>query len=288
MNTSVLGKPVQYNHLKQLPHVFYHLGTDGTNLNYTYAPSKDIGEIPKRQKKAYEKMGFPLEFFDDRVIVAQVQSPNIYEINQETHRTYRVGDNPENALKGDAVWTRMPNVALVTGYNDCPQILFASKEDKFIGIVHANRATLDAFIIHNFIDSIHNDLDPKSIVACISPYLGHFAHNHIQRIKRGNEWLNSGVLMPSNESWNLDLGLAIRNDLIAMGLSEENIEDPCLDTYSMAKASYADGGDLCSFAFWKEITQNKDCSLEEFLTHKEKPSFPRRCGNYLGIMISPL
>lgn len=171
------------------------------------------------------------------------------EIGRVTAKMYakiRGYDNSYTRCRNlDAIYTRAPDLLLTAPLSDCPQLLVAG--EGCVGIVHANRKTLDNDILRRFLAELECDgVSPADLHYALPPAISaaQFRHgsSYFMKLKRGFEWAETGAIQLGDDSFTLDLRKAIEDDLRAAGVPAERFIDSGIDSVALSEAALPYGG----------------------------------------------
>jgi len=131
-----------------------------------------------------------------------------------------------DAIKGDACFTSIKEILLVTTWADCIPIILYDYKKKFIASVHSGwRGTMQN-IIKNVLDKfISEDSDKKNIYAAIGPGIRDCCYkvgDEFTEHLKGTELLR--FLKNKNNILYFDLTGAVYDQILKEGIPEENID----------------------------------------------------------------
>ena len=168
------------------------------------------------------------------ITLNQIHSNEVVYFNNE--------DSVKNKLSGDAMITKVKNIALGILTADCASILFYNPKKKIIGCAHAGWKGALNGIVQNTVSKF-NELDSKNddLIVAIGPCLGKkkfevkkdFYEKFMLKNYKNNEFFEK----KKNNSYFFDLRSFINNELLILGIN--NVENIDMDTYSNSENFYS-------------------------------------------------
>ena len=139
----------------------------------------------------------------------------------------------------DALITNLKNVPLVVQTADCAPVIVYCDKTKSIGAIHSSwKGTRDKIVPKTIELMIKEyNADPSKMYVYIAPYIA------LKNYEVGEEvavHFNNKTMI--NDRWHFDNGLEIRDQIINLGVLEDNIEISSLNTYDKEFYSYRRDG----------------------------------------------
>ena len=200
-----------------------HAPYNGLNLGFG-TNDKPENVLENRYMLA-ESIGTPLDWF---VFPRQTHSENI-EIVSAQHRGLGTITRDDALDNTDALITAEKNVLITIQVADCVPILLLDTENSTIAAIHAGwRGTVQEITAKTVAKmQLEFGSKPENIIAGIGPSIGSCCYEvgiEVQRafLKANPE--NTSVFKTKEERLYLDLWQANKNQLIKLGVPEQNIE----------------------------------------------------------------
>ena len=201
------------------------------SLNCGMGSNDNKEDIMKNLEVVENKLGCKKQSL---ITLNQMHSNEVVYFNNE--------DSVKNKLSGDAMITKVKNIALGILTADCASILFYNPKKKIIGCAHAGWKGALNGIIQNTVLKF-NELDSKNddLIVAIGPCLGKkkfevkkdFYEKFMLKNYKNNEFFEK----KKNNSYFFDLRSFINNELLILGIN--NVENIDIDTYSNSENFYS-------------------------------------------------
>lgn len=190
---------------------------------------------------------------EDFIIPHQTHSNNVFVIDEEFMHLSQ-SDKIEVLYGVDATITHIEDIFLCATTADCAPILLYDKSKQIIAAIHAGWKGIVGGIIENTISRMRLTYhsNPKDIVATIGPSISQ--ENYEVGEDLINEFENAGfdltsssIINPAANKYHIDLTAIIKDELVRLGVSSEQIETTSLCTYQ------------CSDLFFSARRQSINC-----------------------------
>ena len=167
----------------------------------------------------------------------QIHQVNIVKIDENNINMY--GGREKVVENTDALITNLKNVPLVVQTADCAPVIVYCDKTKSIGAIHSSwKGTRDKIVPKTIELMIKEyNADPSKMYVYIAPYIA------LKNYEVGEEvavHFNNKTMI--NDRWHFDNGLEIRDQIINLGVLEDNIEISSLNTYDKEFYSYRRDG----------------------------------------------
>lgn len=177
--------------------------------------------IVQNRKQAASLLGVAGQY---RFVTAdQMHGSHIEVITEKKDRGW---ESAEGAVpECDALITNVKGVILAILTADCVPILLYDPKREAVGAVHAGWRGTHAEITFKTVQKMKEAFgsNPEEIIAGIAPSIGRCCYEIGEEVARFF-WMQPEVLEKRGQSYRLDLPLANKIQLLAAGLTEENIE----------------------------------------------------------------
>jgi len=202
---------------------------DYASLNLSFREGDNEYKVLQNWGRLSDAFGIPLENF---LVLNQVHSDKIFVIKK-----YGKYFTSRDELDYDAIVCNRANLAICIKTADCVPVFFVDKIKKIIAVAHAGwRGTaqgISSKIVH-FLLSKYN-CRPQDILTAIGPAIGRCCYQVDSPVaaEMKNHSNCDSFLFPcanAKNKWMLDLPEANRQQIIAAGIPEENIETAGLCT----------------------------------------------------------
>lgn len=146
-------------------------------------------------------------------------------------------ENMDESHLVDAFYTQEKDIGLAITHEDCQATIFYDPENQAIGIVHAGWKGNVQNIYRKMVDTLASDIHskPENLIVCISPSLG---PDHAE-FKLYKKEFPKELWAFEVENKHFDLWAMSKNQLIASGIPEKNIEIAEVCTYCNPKDYYS-------------------------------------------------
>ena len=194
-------------------------------LNLGFGTNDNPENVLENRYMLAESIGTPLDWF---VFPRQTHSDNIEIV---TNRYRGLGTiTRDNALDNtDALITAEKNVLITIQVADCVPVLLLDTENSVIAAIHAGwRGTVQE-ITSKTVQKMQSYFGskPENIIAGIGPSIGSCCYEvgtEVQSAFLADNPQNAVLFKQKNGGLYLDLWLANKNQLLKLGVLEENIE----------------------------------------------------------------
>ena len=182
-----------------------------------------VGDDPQMVEKNHELLSNDLGYDREKLVyMKQIHSDLVYVVTDEDF------SRPPTC---DALITNKTGTPLMVMVADCSPILFYDTVHKVIAVAHAGRAGAFKNIVKNVIDSFTNfQSNPRDIVAVVGANIGVCCYEVGGEIFQEAKELGLEYAVAKKGSrFYLDINKIVKNQLLACGLDEKNIEflDEC-------------------------------------------------------------
>jgi len=160
------------------------------------------------------------------VFMNQTHSSNVKKINKLNYLFYRSKNLVRNT---DAMITNKINIPLVVRTADCLPIVLYCKSKNVIAVIHAGWRSIVSNIIEKTVLSMIKDFDAdaNNIYTYIGPRI--LMDDYEVGLEVADKF---SCKIKKGDSWFVDIAGEATQQLLKLGLKEENIEDSKLGTYS--------------------------------------------------------
>ena len=205
--------------------------TKGTDIE-----AKDV-TLEYRRKKEDEFFKYINIDINKSIFMHQIHQVNIVKIDENNINMY--GGREKVVENTDALITNLKNVPLVVQTADCAPVIVYCDKTKSIGAIHSSwKGTRDKIVPKTIELMIKEyNADPSKMYVYIAPYIA------LKNYEVGEEvavHFNNKTMI--NDRWHFDNGLEIREQIINLGVLEDNIEISSLNTYDKEFYSYRRDG----------------------------------------------
>jgi len=214
-----------FTHFKKSPSLLHAVTTKSNDLPYAFSLALHTGEnvdniIANRNRlSSLLQSNASLHY----IVANQTHSDNIKVITQqETKGWESLSDAIEDC---DALITDLKGVVLTVLTADCVPILLYDKHKEVVAAVHAGWKGTKVQIVSKTVQKMTElyGCDPKDIIAGIAPSIGHCCYEVDKEVAEHFFDIPEGFT-PVGKKYMLDLPLINKQQLLAAGLQEENIE----------------------------------------------------------------
>ena len=202
-----------------------------TNLTHGFT-TKSVGNLafhvndnPQNVETNHEALACELKYKKENLIhMKQVHSAVVHLVNNN--------DNFQTQNSCDALVTNKKNTPLMVMVADCSPILFYDEKQEVIAVTHAGRQGAFKNIVKNTINSMACEFNSKAenIYVSIGASIGVCCYEVGSEIYDEAKESNIEYSLEKREdSYYLDIGKILKNQLLACGIKKENIEisDEC-------------------------------------------------------------
>lgn len=171
------------------------------------------------------------------IFMHQIHQVNIVKIDENNISSF--GGREKVVENTDALITNLKNVPLVVQTADCaPVIIYCSKTKSMAAIHSSWKGTRDKIVPKTIELMIKEyNAEPSEMYAYIGPYIA------LKDYEVGDEvavHFKNKVMI--NNRWHFDNGLEIKDQMLSLGVLENNIEISSLNTYDKEFYSYRRDG----------------------------------------------
>lgn len=214
-----------FNHFKKSPSLLHVVTTKSNDLPYDFSLALHTGEDAENIVANRNKLSRllnnnePLHY----IVANQTHGDNIKII---THKETKGWKSLSDAIEDcDALITDVKGVVLNILTADCVPILLYDKEKEVVAAIHAGWKGTKAQIVSKTVQKMTDiyDCDPKDIIAGVAPSIGRCCYEVGEDVAEHFFDLPEGFT-PKGEKYMLDLPFINKQQLLAAGLQEENIE----------------------------------------------------------------
>ncbi len=214
-----------FTHFKRSPSLLHAVTTKSHDLPYAFSLALHTGEDAASIVSNRNRLSELLQSSESLHYIAadQTHSDNIKLITQKETKGW---ESLSDAIEAcDALITDVKGVVLTILTADCVPILLYDREKEVVAAVHAGWKGTKARIAYKTVQKMKETYgcDPKDIVAGVAPSIGRCCYEvgaevatHFSNIPEG--------FTPVGEKYMLDLPLINKQQLLATGLQDENIE----------------------------------------------------------------
>jgi hypothetical protein len=196
-----------------------------------------VGDDPRAVATNRGRLAAALEVsLDDFVVAQQVHQAHV-EVVTDVHRGRGARSERDAIPATDALITRRPGIVLAVMTADCVPVLVFDPTLPAVGIAHAGWAGTLLHVTRRTVEKMQAEFgtDPGSLLAAVGPSIGPATYEvgrEVADIARA-EFAGLEVLRPTGDTTYLfDLWASNVADLVAAGLSRDNIEVAGIDTYA--------------------------------------------------------
>lgn len=214
------------------------------SLNLSFRSPDKYENVYKNRSILFESLDIPL---DCVTLGQQTHSGNVHVVSLTEKG--RGSTSYESAIpNSDALVTNIPNICLMVLLADCVPVFFYDSLQKVIGITHAGRVGTENSISVNTIKVLLNDFKCKleNIYVGIGPAIGidKYIINNDAAVNLANSLPpDTKALRTYNNNLSADIALANKEQLIATGLPDANIEVANLCTFSQSNDFFSERRD---------------------------------------------
>ena len=171
------------------------------------------------------------------IFMHQIHQVNIVKIDENNISSF--GGREKVVENTDALITNLKNVPLVVQTADCaPVIIYCSKTKSMAAIHSSWKGTRDKIVPKTIELMIKEyNAEPSEMYVYIAPYIA------LKDYEVGDEvavHFKNKVMI--NNRWHFDNGLEIKDQMLSLGVLENNIEISSLNTYDKEFYSYRRDG----------------------------------------------
>lgn len=198
--------------------------------------AKDV-TIEYRRKREDDFFQYINLDINKSIFMHQVHQVNIVKIDENNIASF---GGRENVVENtDALITNLKNVPLVVQTADCaPVIIYCSKTKSMAAIHSSWKGTRDKIVPKTIELMIKEyNAEPSEMYVYIAPYIA------LKDYEVGDEvavHFKNKVMI--NNRWHFDNGLEIKDQMLSLGVLENNIEISSLNTYDKEFYSYRRDG----------------------------------------------
>ena len=198
--------------------------------------AKDI-TIEYRRKKEDNFFQYINLDINKSIFMHQIHQVNIVKIDENNISSF--GGREKVVENTDALITNLKNVPLVVQTADCaPVIIYCSKTKSMAAIHSSWKGTRDKIVPKTIELMIKEyNAEPSEMYVYIAPYIA------LKDYEVGDEvavHFKNKVMI--NNRWHFDNGLEIKDQMLSLGVLENNIEISSLNTYDKEFYSYRRDG----------------------------------------------
>ena len=214
-----------FEHFKRFPSLLHAVTTKSDDLPYAFSLALHTGEKPEHiiaNRKRLSRLlssDEPLHY----IVADQTHSDNIKVITQkETKGWEGLSDAIEDC---DALVTDLRGVVLCILTADCVPILLYDRQKEVVAAIHAGWKGTKAQIASKTVQKMieHYGCNPEEIMAGIAPSIGRCCYEVGEEVAEHFFDTPEGFTK-KGEKYMLDLPFINKQQLLATGLKEENIE----------------------------------------------------------------
>ncbi len=214
-----------FTHFKKSPSLLHAVTTKSNDLPYAFSlalhTGEDIDNIIANRKRLSNLLqsDTPLHY----IVANQTHSDNIKAITQQETKGW---ENLSDAIEDcDALITDVKGVMLNVLTADCVPILLYDRQKEVVAAVHAGWKGTKAQIVYKTVKKMTEmyGCDPKEIIAGVAPSIGRCCYEVGKDVAAHFFDIPEGFT-PVGEKYMLDLPFINKQQLLAAGLQEENIE----------------------------------------------------------------
>lgn len=214
-----------FKHFKKFPSLLHAVTTKSNDLPYAFSLALHTGEDTKNITANRNKLSKllnsdqPLHY----IVANQTHSDNIKVITQkETKGWETLSDAIEDC---DALITDLKGVVLNILTADCVPILLYDQKREVVAAIHAGWKGTKSQIASKTVQKMTEvyGCDPKDILAGVAPSIGRCCYEVGKDVAEHFFDMPEGFT-PIGKKYMLDLPLINRQQLLAAGLQENNIE----------------------------------------------------------------
>lgn len=164
----------------------------------------------------------------------------IISVNQvHGNKVLKVCDKDSNQeIDADGMITNQKGIFLIKKIADCLAIAFYDPKNQAIGLIHAGWQGLDKDIINNVVLQMQRTfrVHPENLIVEFSPSIGpcHYGGPIKLRQSKDPKW-QKYIAKDADENHGVDLWQFAKNQLIKLGVLEENIYNPKICTFEENK-----------------------------------------------------
>lgn len=219
-----------FTHFKKSPSLLHAVTTKSNDLPYAFSLALHTGEEVENIVANRSKLSNLLHSYEPLhyIVANQTHSDNIKVITQKETKGWKsLSDAIEDC---DALITDVKGVVLNILTADCVPILLYDKRKGVVAAVHAGWKGTKAQIVSKTVHKMKEvyGCDPKEIIAGIAPSIGRCCYEVGKDVAEHFFDMPEGFT-PKDEKYMLDLPFINKQQLLAAGIQEKNIEmsDTC-------------------------------------------------------------
>jgi len=215
----------QISELLKVPKLIHGISTvDEGNMSFKFSSKR---RVIRNREKFLEKLGISV---DDCVCMYAVHGDEIVEVDQSFKR--RGMDRMESAIKVDGLVTDEKGVYLFLLIGDCLPIILHDPVKGVVGLVHAGWTGADINVVSKAIEKMNKRYKvlATDIIAGLGPAAlkDSFIKENPSQIGKA-EW-KSFIEQVSDKEWKIDFVGYCRQQLLDLGVREENVFESGIDT----------------------------------------------------------
>lgn len=181
----------------------------------------------------------------DFIVPHQTHSSHVMVID-EAFMKYSPSEKIEALYGVDASVTHLKNIFLCATTADCVPVLLFDKSKQIIAAIHAGWKGIVGGIIENTIvkmKEVYNS-KPSDIIAAIGPSISEKNYEVGEELinkfnDAGFDLSSCSSVNPQTNKWHIDLKLIVRNELVRLGVSPQQVEVSTLCTYDESKLFFS-------------------------------------------------
>ncbi|GIT99698.1 laccase domain protein [Sulfurovum sp. TSL6] len=214
-----------FTHFKKSPSLLHAVTTKSNDLPYAFSLALHTGEDTKKIRANRKKLSDLLnsEKTLHYIVADQTHSDNIKVITQkETKGWESLSDAIEDC---DALITDVKGIVLNVLTADCVPILLYDQQKEVVAAVHAGWKGTKAQIVSKTVQKMTEiyGCDPRDIIAGVAPSIGRCCYEVGEDVAVHFSHIPGGFT-PVGKKYMLDLPFINKQQLLAAGIQEENIE----------------------------------------------------------------
>ena len=215
----------KFSHFKNYDTLLHTVTTKSTLLPYSFSLALHTGEYSHNIIQNREKIS---EYFSHQsilnyIVANQTHSDHIHIIDKQETKGWK---SIEDAISDcDALITNKPNIILTILTADCVPILLYDKEKQVVAAVHAGwKGTKSEILSKTILKMIDTyQCDTKDIIVGIAPSIGACCYEVDYNVAQHFSNIPQGYTR-KNDKYMLDLPYINKQQLLEIGILEENIE----------------------------------------------------------------
>lgn len=214
-----------FAHFKKSPSLLHAVTTKSNDLPYAFSLALHTGEESDKIIANRNRLSKLLDSEEPLhyIVADQTHSDNITVITrQETKGWESLSDAIEAC---DALITDVKGVMLTILTADCVPILLYDTQKEVVAAVHAGWKGTKAQIVSKTVQKMREvyGCDPKEIIAGVAPSIGRCCYEVGEEVAAYFSDIPEGFT-PAGHKYMLDLPFINKQQLLDVGLQEENIE----------------------------------------------------------------